>query len=150
MKSLKRVVSQNCLVPRLWTERERGSSRYFIALGCVDNHGRLSCLPPMFCSVNLNNVWACVGSVTYKQHGRMPGIDALSCYDDTDDSPSSSGRGNAHVCVRARARCFQIRMGLALYNTKYVFLRALAVGCIRCALMLQDAASRGMKRENNR
>lgn len=38
----------------------------------------LSCFPLMFCAVNLNNVWVCVGSVTYKEHGRVPGIDVFS------------------------------------------------------------------------
>lgn len=40
---------------------------------CVDTHHCLSCLPLMFCSLNLNNMWVCVGSVTHKKHGRMPG-----------------------------------------------------------------------------
>lgn len=65
----------------------------------------LSCLPLMFCTLNLN-MWVCVGSLTQKTRGRMPDIDAFSRHGDVADSPSCSVGVNActgvRVCVRKR------------------------------------------------
>lgn len=51
-------------------------------------------------------MWVCVGSVTYKKHGRMPGIDAFSRHGGVDDSPSCFVGVNActcmHMCVCMR------------------------------------------------
>lgn len=54
----------------------------------------LSCLPLMFCTLNLN-MWVCVGSLTQQTRGRMPDIDAFSRHGGVADSPSCSVGVNA-------------------------------------------------------
>lgn len=54
----------------------------------------LSCLPLMFCTLNLN-MWVCVGSLTQQTCGRMPDIDAFSRHGGVADSPSCSVGVNA-------------------------------------------------------
>lgn len=44
-------------------------------------------------------MWVCVGSVTRKKRGRMPGIDAFSRHGGVDDSPSCSVGVNACTCL---------------------------------------------------
>lgn len=92
---------------------------------CVDAHHRLSCLPLIFCCLNLNNTWVCVGSVTQKKHGRTPGIDAFSCHGGVDDSPTGSARVNACTCM---CLCVSTRMQTppethTLHNTSIISLK---------------------------
>lgn len=89
----------------------------------ADTHRCLSCLPLLLCSLNSNNMWACVGSVTHKDHGRMPGIDAPGRHGGVDDSHSQSEgkRGHACACVLRR-----IQKSQKLHNTCIIYV-ALAV-----------------------
>lgn len=68
-------------------------------------------------------MWACVGSVTHKDHGRMPGIDAPGRHGGVDDSHSQSEgkRGHACACVLRR-----IQKSQKLHNTCIIYV-ALAV-----------------------
>lgn len=53
----------------------------------------------MFCSLNLNNTWVCVGAVTKKNCGRMPAIDAFSRHGGVDDSPGVNACTCMCLCV---------------------------------------------------
>lgn len=70
--------------------------------------------------------------MTYKQHGRVPGIDAFSRYDGAHDSPSSFVGGNSYACVHE----LRNGMGLTLYNA-----------CNICIFKMSGQCS---LRENNR